>query len=127
MKTNNEGEIIMSSLELTKKIVKVLDEKKADKTEVIKVRDLTIICDYFVIASANNSTHVKSLVDEVEHQLKGLGKYPARIDGYQGANWVVIDYNDVIVHIFYEETRNIYNLEKLWADGERLEIAELLK
>lgn len=117
----------MNSLDLTKKIVKILDEKKADKTEVIKVRDLTIICDYFVIASANNSTHVKSLVDEVEHQLKGLGKYPERIDGYQGANWVVIDYNDVIVHIFYEETRNIYNLEKLWADGEKLEIAELLK
>lgn len=117
----------MNSLELTKHIVKILDNKKADKIEVIKVRDLTIISDYFVIASASNSTHVKALVDEVEFKLKEIGRAPERVEGYQNANWIVLDYNDVIVHVFYEETRNYYNLEKLWADGEKISVDELLK
>ena len=118
----------MNSLDLAKEIVKILDAKKADKIEVIKVRDLTIVTDYFVIASANNTTHVKSLVDEVEFKMKKEGKIsPEHVEGYQNANWIVLDYNDVIVHIFYEETRNIYKLEKLWADGEAVDIQELLK
>lgn len=117
----------MDSLDLAKRIVKILDNKKADKIEVIKVRDLTIISDYFVIASANNSTHVKSLVDEVEFKMKEQGKSPERVEGYQNANWIVLDYLDVVVHIFYEETRHIYNLEKLWADGEAVPVEELLK
>lgn len=117
----------MDSLELAKKIVKVLDNKKADKIDVIKVRDLTIISDYFVIASATNSTHVKSLVDEVEFELKKEGKAPERVEGYQNANWIVLDYLDVVVHVFYEETRNYYNLEKLWSDGEKVDISDLLK
>ncbi len=117
----------MDSLQLAKLAVKTLDNKKADNIEVIKVRDLTIISDYFVIASANNVTHVKSLVDEVEFELKKQGRFPQRIEGYQNANWIILDYSDVIVHIFYEETRNFYKLEKLWADGEKLDVEELLK
>lgn len=118
----------MNSLELTKEVTKILDDKKADKIDVIKVRDLTIISDYFVIASASNTTHVKSLVDEVEFQMKEkFGRSPERVEGYQNANWIVLDYADVVVHVFYEETRNYYNLEKLWADGEKIEITELLK
>lgn len=118
----------MNSLDLATQIVKILDSKKADKIEVIKVRDLTIITDYFVIASANNTTHVKALVDEVEFLMKKEGKIaPERIEGYQNANWIVLDYNDVVVHIFYEETRNIYKLEKVWADGEAVDVEELLK
>jgi len=117
----------MESLELTKLAVQILDRKKADKIDAIKVRDVTILADYFVIASANNSTHVKALADELEFQLKELGRSPERIEGYQSANWIVLDYGDVIVHIFYEETRNYYNLEKLWSDGVPMDIEELLK
>lgn len=117
----------MNSIDLVKKVVKILDAKKAEKLEVIKVRDLTIISDYFVIASASNSTHVKALVDELEFKLKEEGITPERVEGYQNASWIVLDYLDVVVHVFYEETRNIYNLEKLWADGEAVSVDELLK
>lgn len=117
----------MTSLELVKQIVKVLDEKKADDIQALKVDDLTIMADYFVIASANNSTHVKSLVDEVEYQLKEQGTAPLRVEGYQYANWIILDYGDVIVHVFHEETRNYYNLDRLWSDGKTVEIEDLLK
>ncbi|MEG0693323.1 MAG: ribosome silencing factor [Oscillospiraceae bacterium] len=80
-----------------------------------------------MIASATNTTHVKSLADEVEFELKKHGKYTERVEGYENANWIILDYVDVVVHIFYEETRNFYNLEKLWADGKKLDIKELLK
>lgn len=117
----------MDSFELAKNIATVLDNKKADNLEVIKVKDLTIISDYFVIASATNSTHVKSLADDVEFEIKKLGKSPERVEGYQGANWIVLDYLDVVVHIFYQETRDYYNLEKLWADGEKIDTSTFLK
>lgn len=124
-KSNNAGGI--SSLEMVKTIARVLDSKKADKIDVIEIADLTVISDYFVIASSNNTTHVKALADEVEFELKKLGKTTTRVEGYQNANWIVLDYLDVMVHIFYEETRNYYNLEKLWADGKKLDLEELLK
>lgn len=117
----------MNSLELAKSIAKTLDSKKADKIDVIEIADLTILSDYFVIASANNTTHVKALADEVEFELKKLGKFTERVEGYENANWIILDYIDVVVHIFYEETRNFYNLEKLWSDGKKLDITELLK
>ena len=117
----------MDSLELVKLVVKTLDDKKADKIEVIKVRDLTIISDYFVIASANNATHVKSLIDDIEFELKKQGRSPQGIDGYRNANWIILDYVDVLVHVFYEETRDFYKLEKLWENGEKIDVEELLK
>lgn len=117
----------MEAFELIKLAVQILDKKKADQIDVIRVEDITILSDYFVIASANNTTHVKALADELEYELKQLGRMPVRIDGYQSANWIVLDYSDVIVHIFHEETRNYYNIEKLWADGEQVDVKELLK
>lgn len=117
----------MNSLELTKAIAKTLDEKKADKIDVIEIASLTILSDYFVIASSNNTTHVKALADEVEFEIKKLGRTTQRVEGYQNANWIILDYSDVVVHIFYEETRNYYNLEKLWADGKSIDVKELLK
>ena len=107
----------MTSFELTKDIVKILDQKKADDIQVIKVNDLTIIADYFVIASTTNSTHVKALVDEVEFQLKERGTAPRQLEGYQYANWIIMDYGDVIVHVFSKEDRLFYDLERIWRDG----------
>lgn len=116
----------MNTLDITKLIVKKLDEKKANRIEVIEIGELTILSDYFVIASATNTTHVKSLIDEVEVELKKINKYPQRIEGYETANWVILDYIDVVVHIFYEETRDFYKLENLWGDGKKLELDEIL-
>lgn len=117
----------MTSLELVKKIVSVLDEKKAEDIQVIRVGDLTILGEYFVIADGTNTTHVKSLVDEVEYQTKQIGRNPSRIEKDTSANWIVLDYSDVVVHIFYKETREFYGLERLWSDGEQISIEDLQK
>ena len=118
----------MESLELVKAAVQLLDRKKAEKIDVIQVSDVTILGDYFVIASASNATHVKSLVDDLEFELKSkYGRSPKQIEGYDSRNWIILDYQDVVVHVFYEETRNYYNLEKLWSDGIQIDTAELLK
>lgn len=116
----------MTSFEMTKEIVNILDNKKADDIQAIKVDDVTVMADYFVIASTTNTSHVKSLVDEVEFVLKQKGIMPKHIEGYQHANWIVLDYSDVIVHIFLEETREYYGLDRLWSDGTVLDINELI-
>lgn len=118
----------MSGKELLGNIVKTLDNKKAEDIKVIGISDLTIIADYFVIANGTSTTHTKSLADEVEFQAKKqLGIDPVRIEGHSGGNWIVLDYSDIIVHIFYKETRDMYSLERLWADGENVQIDQFIK
>lgn len=117
----------MTSVELVKQIVKILDGKKAEDINVIKVSDLTILGDYFIIADGSNITHVKSLVDEVEFQTKQKGIVPARIEKDTSSNWIILDYAQVIVHVFYKETREFYDLERLWTDGEQLSVEDILK
>lgn len=117
----------MTALELTKIAVKALDDKKANNIQVIKVDNLTIVAEYFVIASTDNTTHVKALADEVEFKAKESGAMPQHIEGYQAANWIILDYADVLVHVFHEETRGVYDLEKLWAQGEKMDVEQLLK
>ncbi len=106
--------------------VKALDSKKAEKIKVLKVGDITILANYFVIASASSVTHVKALADEVEYQLGLKGVHPKSVEGIQSSNWIVLDYIDVIVHVFLEETRDFYNLEHLWTDGEEVDISGLV-
>lgn len=115
----------MTSLELTKEIVKLLDGKKAADITAIEIRDLTTLGDYFVIASGSSNTQVRALSDTVEEGLSALGAEPRRIEGYQTAMWVVLDYGEVIVHIFHEQTREFYALERLWADAPRIPAGEL--
>ena len=113
----------MTSLELTKEIVKLLDRKKAEDLKAIRVKDLTSIGDYFVIAGATSPAHAKALSDEAEEKLSALGIEPRRVEGYNSAVWVLLDYSDVLVHIFTGETRQFYSLDRLWADGEPVDIS----
>ena len=108
----------MESLQLATAIAKVLDKKKASDVKVLKVRDLTVLTDYFVIATGTSSTHVKSLAEEVEFQLGEQGVKPLRTEGYDSKNWILLDFGTVIVHVFYPEARSFYDLEHLWADAE---------
>lgn len=110
----------MTSLEKAKLIAKVLDDKKAIKIEVIGVGKISDITDYFVIATGNANTHVHSLSDEVEFQLSEKGEKPLHTEGYASGTWVLLDYSDVVVHIFTQETRDFYDLSRLWADGEKI-------
>ena len=103
---------------LAQAIADILDNKKAKDVKVIKVGDKTIIADYFVLANGNTSTHVRSLADEVEFKLAQAGVEAIRRDGGSGADWRVLDYASVIVHIFDREAREFYKLDKLYADFE---------
>ena len=105
---------------------KILDSKKAENIQVIGITNLTIIADYFVIATGTSTTQVKSLADEVDFQLGQLGIEPRGVEGVRAANWIVLDYADIVVHVFYRDTRDEYQLERLWADGEQVDISHLL-
>ena len=107
-------------------IVKTLDKKKADSIQVIKISDLTIIADYFVIAGGGSSTQTRTLAEEVEYQMSQKGVEPLRKEGYGGSEWVILDYGDIVVHVFYKDTRQFYKLESNWADGEQIDISEYL-
>ncbi|MBE6796275.1 MAG: ribosome silencing factor [Ruminococcaceae bacterium] len=113
------------SLDVVKKIVKALDDKKARDIEVIKIDELTIVADYFVIATANSNTHVRSLADEVEYQLEQEGIAPDHIEG-RATGWVLLEYEGVVVHVFLEESRNYYNLERLWEDAKKIDVSQFL-
>ena len=116
----------MDSNALVLEIAKVLDEKKAIDVTAIKTEEVTIVSDYFVIASGTSNTHVKSLADDVEYEIKQrLGVDPEHIEG-RATGWILIDYGTVIVHIFGHEERDYYNLERLWADASVVDLSSVL-
>ena len=117
----------MTQQEKLELIIKTLDSKKGEDIQAIRIADLTILADYFVIVNGNSNTHARTLADEVEYQMSEEGIEPSGKEGHNGSNWIVLDYSDVIVHVFYKETREFYQLERLWADGEHLDVNELLK
>lgn len=117
----------MTDIEVVRAAVRALDDKKAGKIRVIKIGDLTILANYFVIAEGTSTTQVKAMADEVEFKLGELGVRPKSVSGIRGATWVTLDYIDVVVHAFYKETREFYDLERLWQDGEEINIEEFLK
>lgn len=113
------------SLDIVKKVVKALDDKKGNDIEVIKIDGLTIVADYFVIVTANSTTHVRALADEVEYQLEEAGIKADHIEG-KATGWILMEYQGVVVHIFLEESRNYYNLERLWEDGTKIDISDMI-
>ena len=112
----------MQTVEIVENIVKTLDTKKASDIKVLKITDLTSIADYFVIASGTSSTHVKSLAEEVEDKLSELGQEPKNIEG-RATGWILLDYADVVCHVFTPDNRELFNLEKLWQDAEDVDIS----
>ena len=116
------------SKEIVKKIVKALDDKKAIKIEVIDIQGLSQITDYFVLCTGSSTTQVKALADEVEFQLGGDIEHEVGYhkEGYGSAEWILLDYKDVVVHIFCGDIREFYNLEHLWSDGTSVDINEFL-
>ena len=111
--------------ETVKKIVKALDDKKGNDIKVIKIDELTVVADYFVLVTGNSNTHIRALGDEVEYQLEQEGLTPDHVEG-RATGWVVMEYAGVIVHIFTEESRNYYNLERLWEDAAKVDITDFL-
>ena len=116
----------IDSKTLAIEIAKILDKKKAVDVRVLKVESLTVLTDYFVIASGTSTTQVGALADEVEYELSQKGIEPYTTEGFDSKNWVLLDYSSVIVHVFVPNSRAYYDLEHLWADGEPVDISEYL-
>ena len=116
----------MTSYETAIAAVKAIDGKKGLNIQVIRISDISVLADYMVIATGNSSTHVKALADEVEYRLDEAGVSVSHIEGYRSNSWILLDYVDVIVHVFSEEAREFYDLDRLWQDGESIDISEFV-
>lgn len=113
-----EGRIIMDiSKDMAKIAVAALEDKKGEDIRIIEVGSVSVLADYFIISNGTNASQVQALVDNVEESLSKQGYKPKRIEGVHNSNWVLMDYGDVIVHIFSKEDRLFYDLERVWRDG----------
>ena len=116
----------MESNVLVKEIAKVLDEKKAVDITAIKTEEVTIVSDYFIIASGTSNTHAKSLADDVEYEIKTrFGIDPEHIEG-RATGWILLDYGTVLVHVFTQDNREYYTLERLWADASTVDLSDVI-
>lgn len=115
----------MNTEAILKTAANALNNKKARQINVLKIDNLTTLTDYFVIASATSSTHVRALADEVEEKLKEQSVTPHHIEG-KTTGWIVLDYNSVIVHIFTPEQREFYSLDSIWKDGSEINLETIL-
>lgn len=116
---------MLSSAEIAGIAAKALDDKKAKDVKVLKTEEQTVLADYFVICNGTSSTHIKALVDEVDRQLSEAGEPPIRREGLRSDIWVLMDFGSVIVHVFTDEARKFYNLERLWSDAQPIQPADL--
>ncbi|MGE5328421.1 MAG: ribosome silencing factor [Deltaproteobacteria bacterium] len=108
----------MNNTEILDSIISILEDKKAKDIKVLEVKDVTLVADYFVICSGTSTTHIKTLADELEIKLedeKGIKMHHR--EGYNSARWILLDYSDVIVHVFHQDDRMYYNLEKIWSEA----------
>ena len=115
----------MDSQDILKIAANALNNKKARQLKALKIDDLTTLADYFVIATATSSTHVRALADEVEEKLKEQSVEPHHIEG-KSTGWIVLDYTSVIVHVFTPHEREFYNLDSMWSDATDINLETIL-
>ena len=119
-------QIMMESKEMAMKIAKLLDERKAIDVQVIDIALKSSFADYFVMASGGSERQMAALVDNIEELLEPEGVFPKSVEGTRSSGWILMDYGDVVVHLFDKENRRFYDLERIWMDG-KLTSAEDLK
>lgn len=117
----------MEILEKARKIVEVLDAKRAIDLRAIRVSEITSVTDYMVLATGGSTTQVKALADEAEEKMKELGFPPLRMEGRNNSNWILVDFGDVVLHVFTKELRAFYDLDHFWGDGEEVDISDIIK
>lgn len=113
-------------LDVAREIIRILDRRKADDIRLLHVTEKTILANYFVLCSGNSNTQVRGLAGEVEYRIGLDGVTPTRIEGEDSANWIILDYASILVHIFKRDSREFYNLDRLWADAEEVDISDIL-
>ena len=116
---------MLTPAEIAAIAAKALEDKKAKDVKVLKTTEQTVLADYFVICNGTSSTHIKALVDEVDRQISEAGETLIRREGMRSDIWVLMDFGCVIVHVFTDEARKFYNLERLWSDAEVVDLSSL--
>lgn len=117
----------MTSYESAMLLANTLDGKKGEEIKVLKTEGLTTLADYFVICTATSTTQVKALADECEKVMKEHGELPHHIEGHRGGTWILMDFSSVVVHLFMDEARQFYDLERLWKDAAEVDLSDILK
>lgn len=113
------------SVEMMKLAINALEDKKAEDIKVIDISEVSVIADYFIIAGGSNRSQIQALCDHVDENLGRAGYHLKQKEGYDSANWVLLDFGDIIVHIFDKENRLLYDLERIWRDGKPVELKNL--
>ncbi|MCH5300331.1 MAG: ribosome silencing factor [Ruminococcus sp.] len=116
----------MTTYEQALETAKILSSKKGKDIKVIEISDVSILADYMVIATGTSSTQVKALADTVDEKLDEMGISVSHIEGHRSNSWILLDYVDIIVHIFSDEAREFYDLERLWQDGKVIDISAVV-
>ena len=116
----------MTPKEMAMKLAKVLDEKKGRNIMVLETSDVTTLADYFVLCTGSSAPQLKALADAGEAAMKQEDILPHHIEGHRGGTWILQDYADVLVHLFSEEAREFYDLDRLWADAHTVDLTEIL-
>ncbi|MCR5715930.1 MAG: ribosome silencing factor [Lachnospiraceae bacterium] len=111
----------MELKDAVKSIVSIIEDKKGEDIRVIDISEVSVIGDYFIIASGNNRSQIQAMADDIDEKLGKAGLIQKNIEGYQNANWVLMDFGDIIVHLFDQENRVFYDLERIWRDGKVLD------
>ena len=116
---------MLSAKEVAYEVTKALDEKKGMNIKLLKIDKVSSLADYFLICTGTSNTHVKTLCDHAEYTLEQLGEPMLGREGHRGNTWELLDYGSVVVHVFTEEAREFYSLERLWADAEQVDLREI--
>lgn len=115
---------IENSKKMVKTVINAIEERKGEDISVIDISNVSVIADYFIIASGNNINQIQRIADEIEEKMHKEGFSLRQTEGYDTANWILMDFNDIIVHIFNKENRLFYDLERIWSDGKKIDIAD---
>ena len=117
---------MLTPKEIAYEVTKALDEKKGQDIKLLRIDRVSSLADYFLICTGTSSTHVKTLCDYAEYTLDQLGEPMLSREGHRGNSWELLDYGTIVVHVFTEEAREFYSLERLWADAETVDISEII-
>ena len=117
---------MLSAKEVAYEVTKALDGKKGMDIQLLKIDKVSSLADYFLICTGTSNTHVKTLCDYAEYTMDTLGEKLLGREGHRGNSWELLDYGSVVVHVFTEEAREFYALERLWADGEQVDISSII-
>ena len=114
----------MNNKEMTTLAIQALEEKKAEDIQIIDISEISAVADYFIIANGTNRSQIQALADSVEEKLGRAGVQFKQMEGYDTANWILMDFLDIVVHIFDKDNRAFYDLERIWRDGKQIPLSE---